>query len=249
MKLTVLGCAGTHAASDRACSSYLIEHEGFRFLVDCGNGSLMNLQKICATAEVDAVLLSHLHMDHVGDLYGLYYSLRFTEGGPRSVDVYAPPGAREHMAQMLHGDPEDNFTQVCRFVPSSPGDVLELGPLRVTLHRANHPIATLAPRIEAGGRVLAYTGDSAPSDALVDCARDADVLLADCTWLERMAPLPEGVHMTAAQAGELAAKAGVARLVVTHVYPTTDPAEAVAEASDAFGGDIVAAHDLMEIDL
>ena len=249
MKLTVMGCAGTHPARDRACSSYLVEHDGFRLLVDCGNGSLSNLQKRLDPAQVDAVLLTHLHVDHFGDLYGLYYALRFHPDGRRSVPVHAPPGADKHIAQLLHGDPDDTFHAVCRFHDASPGDTLDLGPLRVELHAANHPITTLAPRISAGGAVLAYSADSGPTDALVDCARGADLFMADCSWLERMRPLPDGVHMTAREAGAHAARAGAARLLVTHVYPTTDPAEAAAEAADVFDGEIVVAEDLMEIEL
>ena len=244
-----MGCAGTHPAKDRACSSYLVEQDGYRLLVDCGNGALSNVQRRLDTADLDAVLISHLHVDHFGDLYGLYYSLRFHPDGQRSVPVYAPPGAEAHIAQLLHGDPEDTFHAVCRFQPASPGDTLELGPLRVELFRANHPVTTLAPRISAGGAVLAYSADSGPSEALVDCARDADLFMADCSWLERMRPLPRGVHMTAREAGEHAARAGAARLLVTHVYPTTDPAEAAAEAAGAFSGEILVAHDLLEMEL
>lgn len=244
-----MGCAGTHPAADRACSSYLVEHDGYRLLVDCGNGSLVNLQKAHATAQLDAILLTHLHVDHFGDLYGLYYSLRFDEGGQRSVPVYAPPGAEDHIAQLLHGDPDDTFRQVCRFHEARPGEVLQLGPLRVELFAANHPIITLAPRIEAGGRVLAYTADTGASAAMVELARGSHLFIADCSWLERMRPLPEGVHMTAHEAGAHAEEAGAERLLVTHVYPTTDPEEARAEAAAAFGGDVLIARDLMEIDV
>lgn len=249
MKVTVLGCSGTHVAADRACSSYLVEHDGYRLLLDCGNGSLGNLQKLYDTAALDAVLITHLHVDHFGDLYSLYYSLRFHPSGQRRVDVYAPPGASDHIAQLLTGDPEDTFHAVCRFRETKPGDELQLGPLRVRLFAANHPITTLAPRIEADGAVLAYSADSGPTDELVACARDADVFLADCSWLERMRPLPDGVHMTAFEAGEIGARAGVSRLVVTHVYPTTELTEAVSEAARAFAGEVLLAHDLLEIDL
>lgn len=249
MKVTVMGCSGTHPAADRACSSYLVEQDGYRLLLDCGNGSLVNLQKGHATADLDAVLLTHLHVDHFGDLYGLYYSLRFDPEGQRSVPVYAPPGAEDHIAQLLHGDPDDTFRQVCRFHETRPGDVLELGPLRVTLFAANHPIVTLAPRIEAGGRVLAFSADSGAAAELVDLARDADLFMADCSWLESMRPLPEGVHMTAHEAGAHAQLAGASRLLVTHVYPTTDPEEARAEAAAAFDGEVLIARDLLEIDV
>jgi len=247
VKLTVLGSAGTHAGPDRACSSYLVEHDGFHLLMDCGNGSLSNLQKCVDPAAIDAVLLTHLHVDHFGDLYGLYYALRFHPSGPGSIPVYAPPGAQAHLAQLLHGDPEDTFAQVCCFVEARPGDTLDLGPLHLELFAARHPITTLAPRITVGDAVLAYSADSAMTDALIDCARDADVFIADCSWLERMRPLPDGVHMTAKEAGETAKRANVRTLLVSHVYPTTDPAEAAAEATSVCDAEVVIAYDLLEL--
>ena len=245
LHLTVLGCSGTHPGRDRMCSSYLVEQDGYRLLLDCGNGSLSNLQRSCDVGDVDAIIISHLHPDHFADLYGLYYALRFHRDGPRSVPVYAPRGAWEFAAQLI--DSADTFAQTCRFETATAGDVLELGPLTVTLFAAAHPVETLASRVEGGGRVLAYTGDSAPSENLMHAARDADLLLADATWLERERPLPTGVHMTGFEAGRTAAEAGAKRLMVTHVYPSNDPRETAAEAAGAYDGEIIIAADLQEI--
>ena len=245
LQLTVLGCSGTHTGRDRMCSSYLVEAEGYRLLLDCGNGSLSNLQRRWNVSDIDGIIISHLHPDHFADLYGLYYALRFHSDGPRSVPVYAPKGAWEFASQLL--DSADTFAETCQFQAASAGDVLELGPLRVTLHAANHPVETLASRVEGGGRVLAYTADSGPSSNLVLAARDADLLLADATWLERERPLPTSVHMTGHEAGRVAAEANVARLVTTHVYPSNDVNDVAAEAAAAYDGEVLVAHDLMEV--
>jgi len=247
MRVTVLGCSGSHVGPQRMCSSYLVESDGYRLLLDCGNGSLANLQGRLDVSEVDAVLLSHLHVDHFADLYGLYYALRFHPGGPRSVDVHAPRGAQAFLAQLLGDD--EHFGRTCRFSQASAGDRLTLGPFDVSLHAADHPVEALAARISAGGRVLAYSGDSAPTSALVDCAQDADAFLCDSTWLERQRPLPPGVHSTGAEAGRMAAEAGAARLIVTHVFPATDPDEVAAEASAGYGGEVLVATDRMELEL
>ena len=227
------------------CSSYLVESDNYRLLLDCGNGSLSNLQRRCDVGDVDAIIISHLHPDHFADLYGLYYALRFHRDGPRSVPVYAPAGAWEFAAQLI--DSADTFAQTCRFETATAGDVLRLGPLTVTLFASNHPVETLASRVEGAGRVLAYTGDSAPTQNLMHAGRDADLLVADATWFERERPLPTGVHMTGFEAGRTAAEAGAARLMVTHVYPSNDPQETAAEASGAFDGEIIVAHDLQEV--
>jgi ribonuclease BN (tRNA processing enzyme) len=244
MQLTVLGSAGTHTAPERMCSSYLVESAGYRLLLDCGNGSLANLQQRCDVADVDAIIISHLHPDHFADLYGLYYALRFHPQGPTSVPVYAPAGAWEFASQLL--DSADVFAQTCRFEVAKAGDRLDLGPFSVTLFASNHPVETLASRVEAGGRVLAYTGDSAPTDQLQHAARDADLFLCDSTWMERERPLPSGVHMTGHEAGVMAAAAGARKLVTTHVFPTNKPAEVAAEAAAAYDGEVVAAYDLQE---
>lgn len=244
LTLTVFGCSGTHVGPTRKCSSFLVESEGYRLVLDCGNGSLANLQQRIGIADVDAVLLSHMHADHFADLYGLYYARRFQPDGPLPLPVYAPAGAQAFIGQLLPGD--EIFPTVCDFRVAAAGDTLELGPLTVRLHKAYHPVETLASRIEVGGKVIAYSADSAPTPAMVDCARDADVFVCDATWLERHGPHPEGVHMTGAQAGAHAAEAECAALVLSHIFPANDPDEVAAEAAQAFDGEIIIADDLQE---
>lgn len=246
LSLTVLGCAGTYPAADRACSSYLVEHEGYRLVLDLGNGALSNLQRVCDPAEIDALVLSHLHPDHFVDLYGLYYALRFHRDGPQSVTVLAPDGAQAHIAKLLLGDAGEGFGQVCRFSTAAAGETHELGPLRLRTFAAAHPVETLALRVETAAATLAYSADSGPTPALVDCARGAGLLVADASWLAADGPFPENLHMTARQAGEHAAAAEVGTLVVSHVFPAYDPARAAEEAAEVFDGAIVAARDLQE---
>lgn len=244
LTLTVFGCSGTHVGPTRSCSSYLVEYDGYRLVLDCGNGSLANLQRRIGIADIDAVLLSHLHVDHFADLYGLYYARRFQPGGPLPLPVYAPSGSQAFIAQLLPDD--DIFPTVCRFHVAAAGQTLQLGPLTVQLFAAYHPVETLASRVEAGGKVLAYSGDSAATPAMVDCARDADLFVCDATWLERHRPHPEGVHMTGAEAGAHAAAAGCRALLLSHIFPANDPAEVAAEAAGAYDGTILVAEDLQE---
>jgi ribonuclease BN (tRNA processing enzyme) len=212
-------------------------------LMDCGNGSLMRLQQRLDVADVDALLISHLHADHFADIYSLYYARRFHQDGERPLPVYAPAGAEGFISQLL---PQPGFGAVCRFHDCCPGDVLQIGPMTVTLFAAAHPVETLAPRVEHDGMVVAYSADSGPSDQVVACARDADLLLCDSSWLERQRPLPPDLHMTGAEAGQTAARAGAEHLVITHVFPGNDPLNVAEEASSAFGGTVSIAADLEE---
>jgi ribonuclease BN (tRNA processing enzyme) len=247
VRLTVLGCAGSHPGPGRACSSYLLEADGYRLLLDCGNGSMTNLLRVCAPRDVDAVVLSHRHHDHWADLVGLYVALRFDPAGAASVPVYGPAGLGDFIGQILPGD--DTFAQVCPFSTVAAGDRLELGPFALAFFAAHHPPETLAVRVTHGSRVVAYSADSAPSEELVAAARDADLFIADCTFLAAGGPYDDGIHMTAEQAGQQATAAGVRRLLVTHVWPGNDPADAAAEAATTFAGETLVARDCLELDV
>ncbi len=244
VRVTVLGSSGSYPGGGRACSSYLVTSGGYRLLLDCGNGALSNLP--CDHADIDAIVLSHTHPDHCVDIFGMDIALRY---GPRpsTVDVYAPAGAGEQLSQLLVPDSREAFLATCRFHEVGDGDALELGPASASFRRVAHPVEAVASRLEVDGRILAYSGDSGPTPALVASAKDADLFMCDSSWPERAGPYPPGVHCTGLEAGEMAAQAGAARLLVTHVQPQFDPAELAAEAASVFDGEIIVARDGQEI--
>lgn len=241
--VTVLGSAGSHPGNGRACSSYLVSAGDNHLLLDCGNGSVANLLDAVDPAALDAVIISHLHPDHFVDLYGLHYALKFHPDGAQTLDVHAPEGASELITSVLLGDAGDSFNRHLPLHVAAAGDQLEIGPFHVELFAANHPIETLASRVQVDGRVIAYSGDSGRSDDLVECAHDADLFICDSTWLSRDAPFPEGVHMTGTEAGQHASAAGVQRLMVTHVFPQRDPEQVAADAEAVYDGPVWVAVD------
>lgn len=249
LALHVCGSAGTHPGPGRACSGYLVDNGETRLLLDCGNGSLANAQRACDLADLDAVLISHLHPDHCVDLFGLYYALRFHPGGQQQVPVYAPAGAEAFLRQMLGEDGARHFGDVCVFHTVAAGDTFQVGGLTVRLTAANHPVETLAARVEADGRAIAYSADTHLAPGVVDAGRDADLFACDATWLARHGPFPAGIHCTGEEAGQMAAEAGAARLVVTHVVPSNNAAEVAAEAARRYDGEIVIAEDGLEVAL
>lgn len=244
--VTVLGSAGSHPGNDRAGSSYLVSCDGHHLLLDCGNGSLTNLLAVLDPAELDAVVISHLHPDHFVDLYGLHYALRFHPSGPRSVDVYAPRQAPQLLPSILLGDTAQSFVAHCRIRVATAGQELSLGPFSVRLYAADHPIETLASRIAVAERVVAFSGDSGRTAQLVRCAERADLFICDSTWVSRDGPFPPSLHMTGAEAGQTAAEAAADRLLVTHVFPQNDPVEVAAEAAEVYDGKILIATDREE---
>lgn len=248
-RLTVIGCAGTHASAQRVCSAYLLNHDGYNLLLDIGPGALHNLSKVIDVADLDAVLVSHAHPDHFLDLYGLQYALRFHPDQPGPVPVYGPPGLEVTVKAILPAESAAKLGDLLEFPVVAPDQTLSLGPLDVELFGMRHPVPCVGSRVTAADRVVAFTGDTAPTPATTPLARDADLFLCDATWRESQRPLPEGIHCTGLEAGQAAADAGVATLVVTHVSPYNDPAVVADEAATAYDGDIVIATDLMEFDL
>ncbi len=235
MRLTVLGCSGTYPCPDSPCSGYLVEHDGYRLVLDLGNGALGELQRHVDLLAVDAVWISHLHADHCLDLLPYSYARRYHPGGvPPALPVHGPGGLERRIREAYETPPSDGLDAVFDFVEAGPGTT-RLGPFTVTTRQVEHPVEAHAVRLEAGGRNLVYSGDTAPSAALVELARDCDVLLCEASWPSTPAP-PPGIHLTGAQAGEHAALAGARRLLLTHLMPSTDPSAQLAEARARYAG-------------
>lgn len=234
MRLTVVGCAGSFPGPVDPCSSYLVEQDGYRIVLDLGNGALGQLQRHVELDAVDAVLLSHLHGDHCLDLCVYAVARRYFLGRPPRLPVFGPAGTSGRLAAAYDPFSRDDLRDVFAFARIGAGS-RELGPFTVTFARVNHPVETYAMRVEAAGRVLTYSADTAPSDALVDLARGSDVLLCDATYSDGD-EVPADLHLTGVQAGEHAYRAEVGRLLLTHLPPNADPARQLGDASRAFGG-------------
>jgi ribonuclease BN (tRNA processing enzyme) len=248
VKLTIVGCSGSVPGPVSAASSYLVEHDGFRLLLDLGSGAFGALQRHLDPAEVDAVVLSHLHADHCLDLTAMVVHRRYAmESVPPRIPVLGPGGTHDRLALAYDPAARNGLRDLFEFAAVTPG-TRELGPFRLRFERVNHPVETHAVRLEAGGRALAYSGDTGISDGLVAAAAGADVLLCEASFPGDR-PHPPDLHLTGQEAGDHAAKAGVGRLLVTHVPPWTDAALIGAEAAAAFGGptELVAAGSSYEI--
>ena len=238
MRLTVAGCSGSLPGPDSPASCYLLEADGFRLLLDLGNGAIGALQRYARLDSIDAVCLSHLHADHCLDLCPYYVARTYAPGGPLPpVPVYGPAGTAERMAQAYaHAGPPE-LARAFSFRELAEG-TREIGPFRVTTARMNHPVETYGFRLAAAGRVLAYSADTGQSAALARLAGEADLLLCEASFQEGP-DLPADLHLTARQAAEHAAAAGAGRLMITHVPPWYDPVRSLEEASAvAYGGPV-----------
>lgn len=236
MRLTVLGCAGTFPSKDSGCSAYLVEHDGFRLLLDAGNGAVGALQRHGGLFDLDAVLLSHLHADHCVDLAAYSYARRYHPERPPRLPVYGPYGTRDRLCQVFDKPPEDGLAEVYDFQTTGAGS-REIGPFRIELTTTNHPVECYAVRVVAGGRSLTYSADTGPSDDVAAAARDTDLFLCESTWLDASPPVPN-LHLTAREAGAHAAAAAPGRLVLIHTTAYLDQDAYVTQAAEAYDGPI-----------
>jgi ribonuclease BN (tRNA processing enzyme) len=239
MNLTVVGCSGSFPSADSACSSYLLEAGGYRLLIDMGNGALGELQRHVGLYDLDAVVLSHLHADHCIDMCGYFVARYYRhDGGPaEAIPVYGPAGT-ERRLNIAYGDVPDEkcMSEVFDFRTLGPG-AFRLGPFEVTARLVSHPVEAYGFRVEAGGRVLAYSGDTGPCGALPDLARGADLFLCEASFTDGKEDIPD-LHLNGREAGESAAAAGAERLVLTHIPPWTNPSVNLRDAKAAFDGPV-----------
>lgn len=236
MELTVLGSSGTYPTPTNACSGYLFSEGGFDLQVDSGPGTFVNLQRYIQFDALDALLLTHWHPDHCIDLYPLFYALRFHPDRPQQLPIYAPAGAENHLFAFLSGDSQDEFRRVFDFKEIDESSKLEVGPFEVSLARTEHPVETLAVSVAEGSHRVVYSSDTGPGGGFPELARGADLALVESTY--EVAGQGPAIHLSAGQAGEIAAKAEVGELLLTHIFPTCDSEICRDEAAAEFGGEL-----------
>jgi len=241
VKLTVIGCSGSYPGPDSPASCYLLEADldgrTWRVLLDLGSGALGTLHRYADPLSVDAVLVSHLHPDHYFDISGLYVMWKYHPDGARPrIPVFGPAGVGRQVARS-YGLPADPGMDAEFDFHEYDDQPIHLGPFTIRPTRVVHPVLAYGLRVEAGGRTIAYSGDTGPCQQLVDLAKGADLLLAEAAF-QTGGDNPVDLHLTGADAGAAATAAGVARLVLTHIPPWHDSQVALAEARAAYDGPV-----------
>ena len=240
MRLTVLGGCGAWPAAGQACSGYLVEHEGFRLLIDPGYAILPRLLQFVDADDVDAVLVSHGHPDHCADLNPLLRARTFRDDRPPApaLPVYAPPGALRPVLALDRPGALDGAIDLREFTP---GGGFGAGPFAVRSWLLPHWVPNAGLRLESGGQHLAYTGDSGPSPDLLSLALGTDLLLAEASCAREVPDDSARYLSSASQAGQLAHRAGAGQLILTHLVPGTDPLDSVEAAAEGYRGPIAVA--------
>ncbi len=248
IRLTVLGACGTYPSAGRACSGYLLEADDggqtARVWVDTGSGTLANLLRFAELPGLDAIWVSHLHVDHLSDLPVANYALRYGfEPQPARVPVLGPSGWAEHVRDFMATGDVDPVEAAFEIHELHDGERIDFGPLRLEAVATVHSIETYAVRASAAGATVAYSADSGPCDPLGRLAEDADLFVCEAAWATWPADT-EPIHMTPSLAGQWAAEARARRLLLTHLRPGADPDAALHRASDTFGGPVGVAVEL-----
>ncbi len=227
MKLTVVGCSPAWPNPGGAQSGYLVEGGSGRLLLDCGPGVLPRLRAQEGWPQIDAIAITHFHLDHWGDIVPWVWGLQF---GPASdfpaPQLWVPPGGRKVLSKL--GEElgrADMFETAFDVNEYADGEDFVAAGSRVTPRRVLHyQMLAFGFRVSDNGNTLAYSGDSGPSDALTELARDADVFVCEATLLS---PNPEGGtrgHLAAEEAGAAFSESGAKRLLLTH-RPAERPLE------------------------
>jgi ribonuclease BN (tRNA processing enzyme) len=231
VELTVLGACGSFGspAGGGACSGYLVREGTTAIWMDCGNGTFANLQRHLPVEDLAAIVITHVHPDHCVDLYGLHVLFKY--GLDRSgLPLFAPPGSEARLATLVDGDWGGTFA----WSEVDDGDSLTVGDVGLRFSRTDHPPPTLAVELSASGRRAVYTADTGPDWSVQAFAPGAELVVSEATF-QRSQEGAGAVHLSARQAGEAARAAAARRLVITHLWPGTDPVASLAEASEAYG--------------
>jgi ribonuclease BN (tRNA processing enzyme) len=248
MKLIILGSGTGVPSLKRNAPGYYLEAEGWQALVECGSGTLLQLERAGKSyKDIDAVFISHMHPDHFADLMPLIHALSYTPKFKRGKDllIVAPAGFisyYEKAVASILGAPKDFSVQL-----TGTDYKLDIGPFTVFAEKTVHSPDSVAYRFEQGGKSVVFTGDADYDQVLIALSTKADLLIADCSFPDSQKA--KG-HLTSKECGLIAKKAGVKKLLLSHLYPADIPdIDRVKEARDVFNGKVLLAEDLMEMEV
>lgn len=245
IEIIVLGSGTRVLLAERSMAGYAIRCHDYLLLLDCGDGVIRRgLEAGLPMIAVDAILFTHLHLDHIADLPPLLWALH-GEGRQRAerpLHLFGPPGFQNFFQGLpvLYGNwiAEIAPPIIVREVYS---EAFQTGPWHVQALPMNHGIPANGYRLQASRRTLAYTGDTGPCDEIIPLAQDACLLIAECSFPKEHSAWN---HLTADEVGDVAQRARCQRVLLSHLYPESLAVDVVAQCREKFSGEIKLAQDL-----
>jgi ribonuclease BN (tRNA processing enzyme) len=250
MKLTVLGSGTGFPSSTRGGPGYLLQTGRLSVLMDLGSGTLAKLHGLGVSLErIGPILITHLHPDHVAELVSLLFALKnilLARREPLRFIGCSGLAALVKKLEAAHGEwirPKDFRVEIDEMVE----ETLSLGDLRITAVPVEHTAGSVGFRVTDGSRaVLAYSGDTDFCPALIDLVRGADLAVLECSFPDEKKCAG---HLTPGEAAQAASRGGVSRLMLSHFYPECDGVDLIAQCRPSFNGEVILAHDLLELTL
>jgi ribonuclease BN (tRNA processing enzyme) len=235
MKLTILGCQSPYPGPGGATAGYLLETKHGKLLIDCGSGVISQLQKVTALQQIDAVLLSHLHEDHIADIGVLKYAFM----------IYRKLGIRQSLLPLYF--PEETPSSLIGRVLYEPAiqlhklsvsEPLELIGLKITFMKTDHNLPCYAMKFTAGNKVLVYGADAGIHTPYQPFIQGADLFICEGTYQEGLPVERAPGHLSNVEAAQIAQDASCKRLILTHLYPDFNLEDYVKEAKPHFQGEL-----------
>lgn len=234
MKIIPVGIWGAFPNKNEATSSFLIEQDGFRCLVDCGSGVLAAVQNYTELREIDAVVVTHYHTDHVADIGVLQHAamigMQLKEWNTIPLAIYAHDKDSDAFEKL-------SFKGVTEGRPLNVNETVHIGPWEVSFCETVHPVYCLALRFSSNGKSVVFTADTEWTESLITFAENADLLVAESNLYEKYIGIIEG-HMSGSQAGTLAERANVRKLLLTHLPQYGNLEEILQAAKSAYSGEV-----------
>ncbi|SFJ25527.1 MBL fold metallo-hydrolase [Thermoflavimicrobium dichotomicum] len=245
MRLTVLGCQSPFPAADGATIGYLLEVGGKRILMDCGSGVLAQLAKKCKPYELDLVLISHLHHDHISDFFVLQYALLVAnqfQKRNQPLSVWAPSEPKGWFEKL-------SYRNYILLQAITEGKTVSLEGVNISFFLTDHAVPCYAMKIEYDGKVLLYGADAGPRTDWTRMAIEPDLFICEASFLHKDLPADPIGHLSAKQAAQAANQIKARRLLLTHLYPELDPLQLKQEAEQEYHQELLVAEIGLEINL
>lgn len=245
MRLTVLGGSAASPNTGAGCAGFLVQRGNTSVVLDLGPGTLQELRRHADFRTLSAVIISHMHVDHMLDLIALRHALAYNPiPAPGPVPVWLPPGGAAMLAQVtapfdLCDDPGlfDATVTVREYAPAGP---LQVGDLEIRFQRTVHILPAWAMRVCAPEGDLGYTADGGPTSTWDDLLRGVRVLIAEATLLDPgERPIALRGSLTAAEAGALAERCGAETLLLAHMWEELGFEAAQGQAASVYPGEIL----------
>ncbi len=253
MKITILGSGTCVPSLERKPCSLLVTTDGLNILIDAGPGIMGQMLKTgTAINDIDIILLSHFHLDHCAEIAPFLFSTKYPEftrtrkltlmGGKGLIELY------DHLNKAYHGAIEmpDAYFEILELQENGQIDLGQNG-IRLSYSKVDHKPESLAYRIDDMSGItnvysMVYSGDTQYSEELIRLSKNADILIR-----ESAVPDEHEVpgHLTPSKAGQIATNANVKKLVLTHLYPSCEKVDILAQCRKTFAGPIEVAKDLM----